>query len=96
MKSNHDGINYSTSTRNVQLLIDEGYAEKVIPAEDSVRLLDQIIWEKSTTKYEKRLTEKLSSRTAEYSAKYGIMADGAGLLAQRKAKHSAPFVHGRL
>lgn len=215
MKANNTGINYSTSTRNVQLLIDEVFAEKVIPAEDSVRLLDQIIeemdlsalyrayerhgrkpattpstmlkvvlygnmegryssraiqsscqrdinyiwllngekapshfqiarfrskylaecgeelfytlvkklaaigelryehlfvdgtkieanankysfvWEKSTTKYEKRLTEKLSSRTAEYSAKYGIMADGADLLAQMKAKHSAPFVHGR-
>ena len=45
MKANNTGINYSTSTRNVQLLIDEGFAEKVIPADDSVRLLDQIIEE---------------------------------------------------
>ena len=33
---------YSTFTRNVQLKIDEFFAEKIIPENDSVRLLDEI------------------------------------------------------
>jgi len=36
---------YRTFDRNVQLLIDESFAEKVIPADDSVRLLDGIVEE---------------------------------------------------
>ena len=36
---------YGTCERNVQLLIDESFAEKVIPADDSVRLLDKIVEE---------------------------------------------------
>lgn len=34
---------YDTEKRNVQLKIDEVFAEKVIPADDSVRLLDKIM-----------------------------------------------------
>ena len=45
MKQNITGTNYRTLTRNVQLLIDESFAEKVIPADDSVRLLDEIVEE---------------------------------------------------
>ena len=45
MQSNNTGTYYRTSTRNVQLLIDESFAEKVIPADDSVRLLDEMIEE---------------------------------------------------
>ena len=45
MKPNLTGTNYRTLTRNVQLLIDESFAEKVIPADDSVRLLDEIVEE---------------------------------------------------
>lgn len=36
---------YGTCERNVQLLIDESFAEKVIPANDRVRLLDRIVEE---------------------------------------------------
>ena len=49
MKSNHTEINYGTFTRNVQLLIDEDFAEKEIPANDSVRLLDKIVEEMDLT-----------------------------------------------
>ncbi len=34
--------NYGTGKRNVQLKIDEAFAEKVIPADDSVRLLEDL------------------------------------------------------
>jgi transposase len=43
------GNNYRTINRVVQLKIDEIFAEKVIPADDSVRLLDQIVEEMDLT-----------------------------------------------
>lgn len=45
MKQNNTGTYYRTLTRNVQLLIDESFAEKTISADDSVRLLDRIVEE---------------------------------------------------
>lgn len=45
MKSNHTGTYYRTANRVVQLKIDEIVAENLIPADDSVRLLDQVIEE---------------------------------------------------
>jgi transposase len=36
-------VNYGTEKRNVQLKIDEIVAERMIPADDSVRLLDEIM-----------------------------------------------------
>jgi len=45
VKENNTGTNYRTLTRNVQLLIDESFAEKIIAADDSVRLLDEIVEE---------------------------------------------------
>ena len=45
MKSNITDKNYRTTNRIVQLKIDECFAEKVIPADDSVRLLEQIVEE---------------------------------------------------
>ena len=39
----HRGHNYDTERRNLQLKIDEGFAERIIPANDSVRLLDEIV-----------------------------------------------------
>ncbi|MDD4125139.1 MAG: IS1182 family transposase [Eubacteriales bacterium] len=45
MKKQLTENNYRTFSRNVQLKIDEISAEKVIPANDSVRLLDQIVEE---------------------------------------------------
>lgn len=41
--------NYRTFSRDVQLLIDESFAEKIIPANDSVRLLDEIVEEMDLT-----------------------------------------------
>jgi transposase len=41
--------NYGTEKRNVQLKIDECFAEKIIPANDSVRLLDEIMEEMDYT-----------------------------------------------
>jgi len=41
-KQNHQ-THYRTNARNVQLKIDEAFAERVIPANDSVRLLDQTV-----------------------------------------------------
>ena len=45
MKTNITGKYYRTFNRDVQLLIDESFAEKIIPANDSVRLLDEIVEE---------------------------------------------------
>jgi len=43
MKTNKYQLDYGTEKRNVQLKIDEVFAEKVIAADDSVRLLDEIV-----------------------------------------------------
>lgn len=43
------GTNYRTVSQDVQLLIDESFAEKIIPANDSVRLLDEIVEEMDLT-----------------------------------------------
>jgi transposase len=45
MKNKNYHVNYDTGKRNVQLKIDEIVAEKVIPADDSVRLLDEMMEE---------------------------------------------------
>ena len=45
MKAKLPQKDYGTCKRNVQLLIDESFAEKVIPADDSVRLLNQMVEE---------------------------------------------------
>ncbi|MBO6158112.1 MAG: transposase [Firmicutes bacterium] len=45
MNKNNTGYNYGITRRVMQLKIDEAFAEKVIPADDSVRLLDQIVEE---------------------------------------------------
>ena len=42
-------VNYGTEKRNVQLKIDEMVAERIIPADDSVRLLDEMIEEMDVT-----------------------------------------------
>jgi transposase len=42
-------VHYDTGKRNVQLKIDEIFAEKVVPADDSVRLLDEIMEEMDYT-----------------------------------------------
>jgi transposase len=42
-KNHHN--HYGTGTRDVQLKIDEIFAERIIPADDSVRLLDKMIGE---------------------------------------------------
>ncbi len=44
MKNLNKG-NYAINNRNLQLLISEEYAEKIVPSNDSVRLLDEIIEE---------------------------------------------------
>lgn len=49
MKNNITGNNYRTFTRGVQLKFDENVAERIIPADDSVRLLDQIVEEMDIT-----------------------------------------------
>ena len=43
MKNTLPQKDYGTRKRNVQLKIDESFAEKVIPANDSVRLLNEIV-----------------------------------------------------
>jgi len=43
------GYNYSTNDRNVQLLLSEEFAEKIVPKNDSVRLLDKMIGEMNLT-----------------------------------------------
>ena len=55
MKKKYTENNYGTYTRNVQLFIDESFAEKVIPANDSVRLLDQIVEEMDLRPLERAL-----------------------------------------
>lgn len=55
MKKQNTEINYRTFTRNVQLKIDEIFAKKVIPANDSVRLLDQIVEDMNKAPLERAL-----------------------------------------
>lgn len=55
MKNQNTEVNYRTFTRNVQLLIDESFAERVIPANDSVRLLDQLVEETDLAPLERAL-----------------------------------------
>jgi transposase len=43
VKNNIHRVNYDTNKRNFQLKIDEVFAERIIPANDSVRLLDEIV-----------------------------------------------------
>lgn len=43
MTKNKYRVHYGTEKRNVQLKIDEVFAEKMIPADDSVRLLDEVM-----------------------------------------------------
>ncbi len=43
------GKYYRTLNRNVQLLIDESFAEREIPANDRVRLLDEVVEEMDLT-----------------------------------------------
>lgn len=45
MKDKLPQKDYGTCERNVQLKIDGSFAEKVIPANDSVRLLDKVVEE---------------------------------------------------
>lgn len=45
MRNHFTSTYYRTKDRNVQLLIDESFAEREIPANDSVRLLDEIVEE---------------------------------------------------
>ena len=49
MKSKITGKNYGTISRAVRLKIDEVFAENVISADDSVRLLDRIVEEMDLT-----------------------------------------------
>jgi transposase len=49
MKNQKYRVNYGTERRNLQLKIDEVFAEKIIPADDSVRLLDEIMEEMDYT-----------------------------------------------
>jgi transposase len=49
VKQNKYRVNYGTEKRNVQLKIDEMFAEKMIPADDSVRLLDEMMEEMDYT-----------------------------------------------
>lgn len=50
--------NYGTFKRDVQLKIDEAFAERVIPANDSVRLLDQIVEEMNLTPLKRALKRR--------------------------------------
>ena len=58
MKTKITGTNYRTFNRNVQLLIDDNFAEKVIPADDSVRLLDEIVEEMDLTPLMRAYSER--------------------------------------
>jgi len=49
MKTKNYRANYDTEKRNVQLKIDEIFAERAIPADDSVRLLDEVMEEMDYT-----------------------------------------------
>jgi len=49
MKNKKHHVNYDMEKRNVQLKIDEIIAEKIIPADDSVRLSDEIMEEMDYT-----------------------------------------------
>jgi transposase len=49
MKNKKHRVNYGTEKRNVQLKMDEVFAEKIISADGSVRLLDKIMEEMDYT-----------------------------------------------
>ena len=85
MKQNLTGTHYRTLTRNVQLLIDESFAEKIIPADDSVRLLDKIVEEMDLSPLH-RAYERHGRRPATApSTMLKVFADSDGLQREQAA-----------
>ena len=72
MKNTLPQKNYGTYERNVQLLIDERFAEKVIPANDSVRLLDRIVEEMDLSELERAYDVR---EHLQFQANRGIMSE---------------------
>ena len=68
MKKQNTGGNYRTFSRNVQLKFDEFYAEKIIPENDSVRLLEEIAEE-----IERPLEKALKRTGRNYGTSPAIM-----------------------
>ena len=57
----------------MQLLIDESFAEKVIPADDSVRLLDRIVEEMDLSKLERAYDVRGRKPATEPSIMFKIL-----------------------
>ena len=57
----------------MQLLIDESFAEKVIPADDSVRLLDRIVEEMDLSKLERAYDVRGRKSATEPSIMFKIL-----------------------
>jgi len=72
----------------VQLLIDENFAEKVIPADDSVRLLDQIVEEMDLSQLERAYNVRGRKPATEPSTMLKILlyANMEGIYSSRKIR----------
>ena len=72
----------------MQLLIDENFAEKVIPADDSVRLLDQIVEEMDLSQLERAYNVRGRKPATEPSTMLKILlyANMEGIYSSRKIR----------
>lgn len=90
MKDTTYRTDYLTNGRNIQLIIDESFAEKVIPANDSVRLLDQIVEEMDLSPlyraYER--TGRKPATTPSTMLKIMLYANMQGIYSSRKIESS--------
>ena len=88
MKNTLPQKDYGTCKRNVQLLIDENFAEKVIPADDSVRLLDQIVEEMDLSQLERAYNVRGRKPATEPSTMLKILlyANMEGIYSSRKIR----------
>ena len=80
------GTNYRTVSQDVQLLIDESFAEKIIPANDSVRLLDEIVEEMDLTQLMRAYNARGRKPAASPSTMLKILlyANMEGIYSSRK------------
>ena len=67
----------------MQLLIDESFAEKVIPADDSVRLLDRIVEEMDLSKLERAYDVRGRKSATEPSIMFKILIIGSNYQSER-------------
>lgn len=90
MKKSINQSNYDTKTRKVQLKIDEIFAQKIIPENDSVRRLDEILDEIDYRELKRLYTGKGRPKIIQPQTLFKIMvyANMQGIYASREIEKS--------